>query len=116
MEEIKFHNSISSITKDSWNKLVPEDDYPFLKYEFLELLEKTNCVGKDTGWHPAHILIERNSIPIGAMPLYIKTDSSGEFVFDYSWANAFLPKWIRLLSKVSFFNSLYSGIRSKNFM
>ena len=106
MEEIKFHNSISSITKDSWNKLVPEDDYPFLKYEFLELLEKTNCVGKDTGWHPAHILIERNSIPIGAMPLYIKTDSSGEFVFDYSWANAFyqngLDYYPKLVSSIPF--------------
>ena len=89
MKEIKFNNSISSIDKEKWNKLIPANDYPFLKYEFLELLEKTNCVGKNTGWHPAHISIEENSEILGAMPLYIKTDSSGEFVFDYSWANAF---------------------------
>ena len=53
MKEIKFNNSISSIDKENWNKLIPDNDYPFLKYEFLELLEKTNCVGKNTGWHPA---------------------------------------------------------------
>ena len=58
MKEIKFNNSISSIDKENWNKLIPDNDYPFLKYEFLELLEKTNCVGKNTGSHTAHITIE----------------------------------------------------------
>ena len=48
MKEIKFNNSISSIDKEKWNKLIPANDYPFLKYEFLELLEKTHCVGKTT--------------------------------------------------------------------
>ena len=106
MKEIKFNNSISSIDKENWNKLIPDNDYPFLKYEFLELLEKTNCVGKNTGWHPAHISIEENSEILGAMPLYIKTDSSGEFVFDYSWANAFyqhgLDYYPKLVSSIPF--------------
>ena len=75
MKEIKFNNSISSIDKENWNKLVPDNDYPFLKYEFLELLEKTNCVGKNTGWHPAHISIcllytspSPRDIPLSRMP------------------------------------------------
>ena len=58
MEQIKFINSITSIDKEDWDQLLPKNDYPFLKYEFLELLENTNCVGKNTGWHPAHIAIE----------------------------------------------------------
>ena len=70
MKEIKFNNSISSIDKENWNKLIPDNDYPFLKYEFLELLEKTNCVGKNTGWHPAHISIEENSEILGATVSY----------------------------------------------
>ena len=106
MEQIKFINSITSIDKEDWDQLLPKNDYPFLKYEFLELLENTNCVGKNTGWHPAHIAIEKESKLVGAMPLYIKTDSSGEFVFDYTWANAFyqhgLDYYPKLVSSIPF--------------
>ena len=106
MEQIKFINSITSIDKEDWDQILPKNDYPFLKYEFLELLENTNCVGKNTGWHPAHIAIEKESKLVGAMPLYIKTDSSGEFVFDYTWANAFyqhgLDYYPKLVSSIPF--------------
>ena len=106
MPEIKFHNSINTIDHKSWNSMIPKNQYPFLKYEFLELLEKTQCVGEGTGWYPAHITIEESSNILGAMPLYIKTDSSGEFVFDYSWANAFyhhgLDYYPKLVTSIPF--------------
>ena len=61
-----------------------------MKYAFLDALEKTGCVGGNTGWQIAHLLIEtQHSELVGAMPLYLKNHSYGEFVFDWAWAQAY---------------------------
>ena len=87
--KISFHNSIEEISRESWDALIGDLNYPFLKHDFLKTLEITNCVGTNTGWIPIHITIERDKELIAAMPLYLKSHSQGEFVFDHSWANAF---------------------------
>ena len=87
--KISFNSSIEEISKKEWDSLVNVVDYPFLKHDFLKLLENTSCVGAETGWIPLHISISRNDELIAAMPLYLKSHSQGEFVFDHSWANAF---------------------------
>ena len=67
------------------------DNNPFMRHEFLSGLEQTQCVCDATGWQPAHIAAYANSsqtLLVGAMPCYIKTHSYGEYIFDWSWADA----------------------------
>jgi len=87
--ELYFHTSISEIGSQEWNHLAGLSN-PFIRYEFLAALETHHCVGEEYGWFPYHLSV-RNSDKqlLGACPLYIKTNSYGEFVFDWSWASAY---------------------------
>ena len=87
--KIIFNKSLSEIKKNDWDKLIPSNEYPFLKYDFLNLLESSNSVGRESGWVPMHLTLEEKGKIIAAIPLYLKNHSQGEFVFDHSWANAF---------------------------
>ena len=93
MSTEQFHLAIiaklSEIPAEQWNALLTQDASPFLKHEFLSALEETHCVGGNTGWQVAHLGLYRQSKLIGAMPLYLKQHSYGEFVFDWSWAQAY---------------------------
>jgi len=86
--EIKICSSISGIDKQHWNSLVI-DNNPFTRYEFLHALEVHQCVGEKFGWIPKHIVIYEDKTLIGAMPLYEKHNSYGEFVFDQAWSEAY---------------------------
>lgn len=93
--------SIHEVSADDWNGLLPKD-YPFLHHAYLRALEDTGCVGEETGWIPQHLILKSaDQQLLAAMPLYIKKHSYGEFVFDFSWANAshqaglhYYPKWL----------------------
>ena len=87
--ELCFHSSIAEIPCDEWNSLSGVSN-PFTRHEFLSALENNHCVGEQFGWYPYHLSV-RNSekILVGACPLYIKTNSYGEFVFDWTWASAY---------------------------
>ena len=80
---------IGQIPADSWNRL-HGTHYPFLRHEFLLALEESGCASVATGWSPCHLTIhdDRQTL-VGAMPLYRKTNSFGEFVFDWAWADAY---------------------------
>ena len=72
----------------AWNRLA--GDSPFLRYEFLHALEQTGCIGAGTAWQPNHlVIIDEDRDFQGALPLFIKHDSRGEFVFDWGWAHAY---------------------------
>ena len=62
---------------------------PLLSYAFLSALENTGCVGKGTGWNPHPLIVKQGNQLIGAMPLYLKSHSYGEYVFDWAWADAY---------------------------
>ena len=99
-------DGIAEFGARDWNALVG-DSYPFLRHEFLLASEKTGCVSADNGWSPRHIgLFDDNNKLVGAMPLYEKTHSWGEFVFDWSWAQAYrqagLDYYPKLVSTVPF--------------
>lgn len=90
---IKAVPGLSGVDPDAWNALAnppgAERD-PFLSWAFLEALEVSGCVGDDTGWLPRHLLAEDEAGRLlGAMPLYAKTHSMGEYVFDHAWADAY---------------------------
>ena len=92
---VSFVNSIEEIGRDSWNALAGTDN-PFIRYEFLHALESTGCTTEETGWKPMHVFVSENSaavsevnIPVAVMPLYLKNNSWGEYVFDWSWSEAY---------------------------
>ena len=102
----RFLGSIADVDADAWNSLVGAAP-PFLRHEFLLALERSDCVAPRTGWTPEHVLIEdTDGRFLGAMPLYRKTHSRGEFVFDFSWANAYTQRGLayypKLLTAVPF--------------
>ena len=81
-------------------------DYPFLRHEFLTALHATGCASAKTGWQSVYLGLWRGATLAGAMPLYLKSHSRGEFVFDQQWAGAFerhgLAYYPKLLCAVPF--------------
>jgi predicted N-acyltransferase len=85
--EARFHDSIEDIASADWDALRP-DDNPFVSHAFLAGLERTGCIRPEWGWQAHHLGLYRNDTLIAAAPLYLKGNSHGEFVFDWSWASA----------------------------
>ncbi len=97
---------IGDIDPGSWDDLLT-DDNPFLRHAFLFALEESGSASIATGWQPQHLLYRDKQGNISAaMPLYVKTHSYGEFVFDWAWADAYqraeLAYYPKLLCAVPF--------------
>ena len=94
---IKVVKSISELDREEWNSCaifysadgLDKIEDPFISYDFLDALEKSKSVGENTGWLPYHLAAIRKNKLIGAVPLYLKSNSQGEYIFDYNWAQAF---------------------------
>ena len=97
--KILFHRQINEIAASQWNALVV-DNNPFLRHEFLDALETHHCVSEKFGWIPCHIAIYEDQALIGAMPLYEKHNSYGEFVFDHTWADAYHRNGLQYFPKL----------------
>ncbi|KPK15351.1 MAG: hypothetical protein AMJ62_09485 [Myxococcales bacterium SG8_38] len=80
-------SSLGSVDANAWDQLVGEDD-PFVEHGFLSLLERSGSVGRGSGWEPVHVTVWRRKRLVGALPLYLKTHSYGEYIFDWGWADA----------------------------
>ena len=110
----RFLTSIADIDAATWNALTrvtgpgaAGGGQPFLRHEFLLALEESGCATARTGWAPQHLVLEdARGHALGALPLFRKAHSRGEFVFDFSWANAYaqhgLKYYPKLLSAVPF--------------
>ena len=85
--------SAAGIGPAAWNACAnPQglaDPHPFTRYEFFAACEESGSAAPQTGWQPCHLVIERDDVVQGLMPMYRKNHSQGEYVFDYSWAEAF---------------------------
>jgi predicted N-acyltransferase len=79
--------SIDAIPAAEWNALAGTDS-PFLRHEFLSALEHSRSVGRATGWTPLFFTLRDERGLAAAAPGYLKSHSWGEFVFDFSWAQA----------------------------
>lgn len=88
MLQARVHATLSEIPATAWDAL-RHDDNPFLAHAFLSGLEQHGCIREDYGWRPAHLGLYEAGQLRAAAPLYLKTNSHGEFVFDWSWANAY---------------------------
>lgn len=97
--QIQIISNLDQVSRSAWNALV-QDNNPFVRYEFLAALEHHHCVSRKFGWLPRHIVIYEGSDLIGAMPLYEKYNSYGEFVFDHAWAEAYKHHKLRYYPKL----------------
>ncbi|HWA17934.1 MAG TPA: GNAT family N-acetyltransferase [Devosia sp.] len=89
-----FHEGAAEIGAAVWNGLlassVGRPDNPFLDHSFFVALEQSGSATRRTGWRPRHLLLrDSQQSPLGLMPLYEKSHSQGEYVFDHGWAEAF---------------------------
>jgi predicted N-acyltransferase len=96
----RFLGSIAQVDAQRWNALAGGTQ-PFLRHEFLLALEESGCAAPRTGWEPEHLVIEDASGElVAAMPLFRKSHSRGEFVFDFSWAGAYAQQGLRYYPKL----------------
>lgn len=80
--------AIAEVAAADWDRLFPAD-YPFIRHAYLAALESSGSVSPEAGWTPCHLVLESvDEGVIAACPLYLKTHSYGEFVFDFAWARA----------------------------
>jgi predicted N-acyltransferase len=88
MIEARLFSSLDEIAPPVWDALAG-DDNPFVSHTFLSGLEQHRCLRSDYGWQAQHIGLYDDDQLIAAVPSYLKGNSHGEFVFDWSWAGAY---------------------------
>jgi predicted N-acyltransferase len=101
---VEVCSSLGEIAPAAWDAL--SGDNPFLRHAFLHTLHETGCASTATGWTPQFLLLRDGGALRGAMPLYLKAHSYGEYVFDWAWADAYhrhgLQYYPKLLGAVPF--------------
>jgi len=101
---VKLLDTLSSVEPRAWNALA--ESHPFLRHEFLHALHESGCACELTGWAPRFITLWQGRSLVGAMPLYLKSHSYGEYVFDWAWADAYhrhgISYYPKLLGAVPF--------------
>ena len=78
---------LSAIDAAQWDALAP--GHPFISHAFLTALHDTGCASRETGWQARYATAWRDGTFVGAIPLYAKAHSYGEYVFDWGWADAY---------------------------
>ena len=101
---VEVCSSLDEIAPAAWDAL--SGNNPFLRHAFLHTLHETGCAATETGWTPQYLLLRDGGKLRGAMPLYLKSHSYGEYVFDWAWADAYhrhgLHYYPKLLGAVPF--------------
>lgn len=102
---VEFITSLDQIAPSAWHA-VTGTDYPFLRHEFLHGLETSGGTTADSGWQPCHALLRDGEALAAVLPMYLKSHSYGEYVFDWAWADAWqrmgLDYYPKLLSAIPF--------------
>jgi predicted N-acyltransferase len=101
----EFHKTFSDIPQHAWDELNTSSN-PFLSYQFMEALELSKSASLSQGWQPHHLTIKENNAIEALLPLYLKSHSWGEYVFDWDWARAYeehnLEYYPKLVSTIPF--------------
>jgi uncharacterized protein len=101
-------SSLAEVGESAWSELLAlqDDTNPFLSYAFLHALHECACAAPATGWRPQYLVLWRGDALAAAMPLYLKSHSYGEYVFDWAWADAYerngIAYYPKLLSAIPF--------------
>lgn len=81
--------SADAIPREAWSRLCPAN-HPFLNADFLAILERHGAAGRDWGWAARHLVAsDARGAVVGVLPLYVRTNSHGDFIHDWSWASAY---------------------------
>jgi len=103
--KVEFVNSIAAINPNDWQQL-SNTTCPFLHYDFFNALEKSQSASLEKGWKPHHLTASINNELIALIPMYLKSHSWGEYVFDWDWAEAFerydIPYYPKLVATIPF--------------
>lgn len=86
--QIRQHSTLAELPAQQWSRFATQGN-PFVGHAFLAALERNGCVGEALGWQPCFLGAWENDQLLGAVPMYLKENSYGEFVFDWSWADAY---------------------------
>jgi predicted N-acyltransferase len=86
VESIRVIDSLAALDPGEWNALAGPQ--PFVRHEFLSALIESGCAAPASGWAPQFIVLKRAGALAAAMPLFVKSHSYGEYVFDWAWADA----------------------------
>ncbi|HUO06495.1 MAG TPA: GNAT family N-acetyltransferase [Candidatus Binataceae bacterium] len=100
--EVEIVDGICKIPRESWDAVLTPDDSPFVEWDWLYAMEQSGSATRETGWAPYHIVVReapRGRI-VAACPLYLKSHSMVEFVFDHPWADAAERAGIRYYPKL----------------
>ncbi len=91
-------DSLSSVPASQWDALAA--NHPLLSHAFLHALHESGCASAETGWAPCFVTHWRDGALSAAMPLYFKSHSYGEYVFDWAWADAYQRHGLRYYPKL----------------
>ena len=86
--DVEFIAAIDRVPAMDWDAL-HDGSYPFVRHAFLQALEVSGAVNAEKGWQPHHLIARHDGEIVAVMPLYLKTHSYGEYVFDWAWADAY---------------------------
>jgi predicted N-acyltransferase len=88
---LRIHRSVSEIDPDAWDSLLAAQPAPspFMRHAYLDALDASRSASPATGWTPQFVTLWRGRQLMAACPLYVKSHSYGEYVFDWAWANAY---------------------------
>ena len=82
-------SAASAIPRAAWPTLCPPGD-PFLNADFLAIIERHGAAAREWGWTARHLVAsDPHGTVVGLLPLYVKTHSHGDFIYDWSWAAAY---------------------------
>jgi len=102
--KVQLADSVGKINPEQWNALV--GGMPLLSHAFLSALEESKSIGQGTGWQPCPLLVYDDTQLVGAIPLFVKNHSYGEYVFDWAWDEAYerngLNYYPKLISAIPF--------------
>lgn len=105
MKQVTRFRGVEHVGEAAWRNLEPPN-FPFFDFEFLRALERSGSVGEGSGWSPVYLVYGDEGRLAGAFPVYLKTDSYGEYIFDWDWAHAYhengLSYYPKLVAAVPF--------------
>lgn len=85
--KVIWYDRIRDIPRDEWDRLAVPLKTPLLEWQWLRVMEDSESIDPSEGWHPQHVTAWDGDRLVAAAPLYVKTHSMGEFVFDFAWAD-----------------------------
>lgn len=89
---LKVVSSIHRVDAAAWDACAgagTATHNPFVRHAFFSALEDSKSVGAEAGWQPQHLVLEEDGRVVGCAPLYLKSHSYGEYIFDWGWAQAY---------------------------